>query len=296
MKNRFLLLTIIVFNACFLIIDIFPQDFQVSSHSAVGFWPHMATDSSGNFVIVWDDYRNVKIPYSGTGTDGDIYGRKYNKTGTPIGDDFRISDDSINTDVSYAGQVFPRVSMNKGGRFVVTWEDTRPKGTPSDGTMPLEFNIYAQMFDLNGQPVGTNFMVNDTATSGQINPDVIVRDDGSFVIIWNNTLDNQNIYLQVFDSNGNKISSNKKLSFTCGQPRIALFENGNYIVTGDSNAQIYSFPSEERGQAFEITAGYMRELKISKDDIIYATHIENRLGTDDQYVYSDIFIETYGHL
>jgi hypothetical protein len=54
--------------------------------------------------------------------------------------------------------------------------DTRPKGTPIDPTLPLEFNIYAQRFDLNGNPVGANFLVNDTATSGQLNPDVIVRD------------------------------------------------------------------------------------------------------------------------
>ncbi|MBU0561072.1 MAG: hypothetical protein ABIG69_01010 [Bacteroidota bacterium] len=67
------------------------QDFQVSTVSTVSFFSHIAADSSGNFVVVWDDARNVKIPYGSSGSNGDIYGQRYNNKGFPVGGNFRIS-------------------------------------------------------------------------------------------------------------------------------------------------------------------------------------------------------------
>jgi hypothetical protein len=301
MKSKlFFFLSIIM--VVFFTTIILSQDFQVSTHSAVGFLPHIAADSSGNFVVVWDDCRNIKIPYGGTGSDGDIYGQQYNKKGVPVGGNFRISDDSIDTDISFAGQTLPRISMNKRGEFVVTWVDTRPKGTPADPTLPLEFNIYAQMFDLNGNPVGANLLVNDTATSGQLNPDVIVRDDGSFVIIWINTLDGRGganrvfrICLQSFDSSGARVGLNQTLSLYAQQPRIALFTNGNFVIAADTSAQIFSFPSKEIGQPFNISSGFTREIKISGNDIIYITQVENRIIMNS-FLDLDIFLQAYDKL
>lgn len=278
------------------------QDLKVSEHGAAGFAPHIAADSSGNFIIVWDDYRNVKIPYGGNGSNGDIYGRRYNKKGQPIGNDFRISDDSISTDISFANQIFPRVSMNKQGEFVVTWVDTRPKGDLVDPSIPAEFNIYAQRYDKNGNPTGSNFLVNDSASGGQLNPDVVMRNDGRFIIIWINTLDgeggvNRNfaINLQCFNSNGEKVNANKKIELYAQLPKIALFENGNFVITADTTAQIFSFPSNELGLPFRIADGFTRVIKTSKNNKIYIVHMENRIIMD-QFIDSDIFFQMYDAL
>ena len=280
------------------------QDFQVTTNGTALFSPNIATDSSGNFTIVWDDGRNIKIPFGGSGTNGDIYGQRYDSRGIPIGENFRISDDSLDNNISFASQIFPRVAMNKAGKFVVTWVDTRPKGTPSDPTVPTEFNIYAQRFDSNGNPIGSNFLVSDIG-GGQLNPDIIIRDDGSFVIIWINTLDGIGgintifrIHLQAFDSEGKRIGPNQKLNLYAQQPRIALFPESNFVIVADSNAQIFSFPSNEIGSTFWISKGYTREAKISKDNIIYITQMEDRIVKDPNgdYLDSDIFIQAYDTL
>lgn len=286
--------TIIVLFLCF-IADVQSQDFQVSTHSAVEFSPHIAADSSGNFVIVWDDCRNVKIPYGGKGSNSDIYGQRYNNKGYPIGSNFRITDDSTSTDISFAGQILPRVSMNKRGEFVVTWIDGRPKGDPSDPSIAIEFNIYAQRFDMNGNFVGSNFLVNDTATSGQLDPDVVVCDDGSFAIVWENTLEDKSTYLQMYDSNGNKIQSNQKLDISGAGPKIELLKNENFLIVARGAAQIYSPSSGEKGQPFGISMGFTTEIGISKDDKIFIIYARN-IFLSGKYIDKDVFINVYDTL
>ena len=290
-KHTIIIWEIIFFNV-FFISNTLSQDFQVSTSSAVEYTPRIAADSSGNFIIVWVDYRNTKIPYGGTGSDGDIYGQRYSKVGNPIGGNFRISDDRTKTNVSYAGQIIPRISMNKKGKFVVTWIDNRPNGTPSDPTVPLEFNIYAQRYDQNAHPIGGNFLVNDTAKGGQLNPDVLINENGSFLIIWEDTQNNKRLNVQVFDSTGTRIGQNKNLNLFDEQPRIAPIDDSSYIVVTDSSGQLFSFPSTETSSPFSITPGYNKEIQVSEDKRLYiALQMGNIISSN--YEDFDIFLEEY---
>ncbi|WP_337873535.1 T9SS type A sorting domain-containing protein [Ignavibacterium sp.] len=288
MNKMKILILLIVFTKI-----IISQDFQVSNNGAVVFGTHITSDSVGNIVIVWDDSRNIKIPYGGTGTEGDVYGQRYNKFGQPIGGNFRISDDSIDTDISYASQFLVRVAMNKKGEFVVTWVDTRT--TQSKSNQSANFNIYAQRFDSGGNSIGNNFLVNDYITGGLTNPDIVIRDDGSFVIVWVNTLENNSIYMQSFDSSGSKIEQNKKLELYGKQTRLALFKNGDILVASDSTAQIWSFPSYQIKDSFDIPFGYTKEIAVNKKDEIFIVQMENRFTTN-KFLDSDIFLYKYDTL
>jgi hypothetical protein len=268
------------------------QDFKVSESQAAVFGVAIDTDSAGNFIIVWDDSRNIKIPYGGTGGENDIYAQRYNNGGIRVGNNFRISDDSLGNDASFAGQYFPSVSMNDKGDFVVVWVDTRTKENLSG----VDFNIYAQRFDSNGNPIGQNFLVNDSLTSGQLNPDIILQSDGSFIIVWTSTIDNSNFYLQSFDSKGIKIGSNKKLLISGMRPKLALFKNGNFIVVGDSSAQIFSFFANELGEPFKTPMGFTKDVEICSNRILIS-QVENRIVAN-QFIDSDIFLyqfDTLGH-
>lgn len=292
MRVKFLL----VFLVC---IKIQAQDFQVSSHGSVIFEQHIAADSSGNFVVVWDDSRNIKAEKE-KGTDGDVYGRRYNKQGSPLGSSFRISNDSLEINESFAGQYWPRLAMNNMGQFVVVWVDTRPNGTPLDDIQSLEHNIYFQRFDEKGMAVGSNYSVNDSLIGGQLNPDVIIREDGSFIVVWLNTFDIQKgttrsfrVNMQCFNSDGAKINSNKKTElFSTLQPRIALFKNGNFVITADTKAQIFSFSGNGLGNPFNISAGTNKEIKISKDDILYITYTKSRIVLGNLTDF-DVYVEAY---
>jgi hypothetical protein len=78
--------------------------------------PFIATDSSGNFVVVWQSLYQ----------DGSIFGafgQRYSAAGTPEGPEFRI-----NTYTTYV-QSYPAVAADPAGNFVVVWQSTDQDGS-----------------------------------------------------------------------------------------------------------------------------------------------------------------------
>ena len=68
--------------------------------------------------------------------------------------------------------------------------------------------IYAQVFDLNNNPVSGEIKVNETSDRDQLNPAVGIDDQGRFVIVWKSLeLDQEDntvatIRGRQFDANG----------------------------------------------------------------------------------------------
>jgi hypothetical protein len=269
------------------------QDFPVSIKGHASFEPAIAGDSLGNFVVVWTDYRNARGISGGTGSGGgDIYGQRFDSNGIPIGENFRVTDDSLLSDISYASQVFPRVAMNRSGQFVVTWQDNRPGGTPSDPTLASDVNIYAQYYNAKGNKVGSNFLVNDDTSGAQLNPDVIIRDDGSFIIIWEDVRNQKAIFLQSFGTNGERIGNNKHLQLKGERPKIAEFRNGDFVIVVSGRAQIFDRFSNPRQQAFNIFAGFGYDVIVDPHDRIIVTVAGSR-QISQNYIDSDVFLECY---
>ena len=117
--------------------------------------PSVAADGNGNFIITWRDYRNG---------DSDIYAQRYSSDGTPVGSNFKVSDDT--SSVSLAN---PSIAADGSGNFIITWQDER-NGAP---------DIYAQRYSSDGTTVGGNFRVTNTSQKIQENPDVK---------LWNNRI------------------------------------------------------------------------------------------------------------
>lgn len=85
-------------------------------------------------------------------------------------DDFKI-----NSDFGKVEQNHPRIGLRPGGGFVVVWTDYRFG----------QADIYLQLFDTAGSPVGQNRRLNtDTVGAVQIDPVVAVASDGSSHTIW----------------------------------------------------------------------------------------------------------------
>ena len=181
--------------------------------------PTMGIDSSGNFVIAWEDWRNSYNGYY----DCDIYAQRYDVSGNPLGSNLRVNDDD-----GSSGQYEPTVGVDVNGNFVIAWEDWR-NDYPGD--------IYAQHYNVSGNPLGSNFRVNDDdGSSGQYEPTVGVDVNGNFVIAWIDERSNYpDIYAQLYYNNGIPIDSNFIIT-TCGEygdqknPSTAMF-NGNIYMT-----------------------------------------------------------------
>ena len=191
------------------------------------FKPKVAYNSSGGFILIWEDKRNVL---------SDIYAQRYDASGTPLGQNFKVNDDE-----GSAGQYTPAVAVDDLGSFVIAWYDFR------DG----DRNIYAQRFGYDGSVLGQNFRVNDdSAAAQQYEPAVAFDSSGGFIIVWHDYRNgNWDVYAQRYNDNGSAIGQNFKVNDDAGSAHqlstdiISNALNGYIIVWRDErggNADIYA--------------------------------------------------------
>ena len=110
----------------------FGANFMVSDDSS-GAWqesPSIGVDATGNFVVVWEDYRND--------VHGDIYSQRYGADGNPIGQNFLVTKETYNEQFS------PDVQL-KNGLIYNTWVSNHVGGTGYD--------IWANVLDWNNPTV-----------------------------------------------------------------------------------------------------------------------------------------------
>ncbi|MGE5277431.1 MAG: S-layer homology domain-containing protein [Acidobacteriota bacterium] len=129
--------------------------------------PDVASDASGNFVVVWT---GANFDGSGYG----IVGRRFDASGNPRSGDF-----PINT-YTTGNQALPRVAMDSTGNFLVAWHS---KGQ-DDSAAPNGFGVFARAFSATGRPSSVEFPVNTFTTGDQNRPAVALDDRGDFVIAW----------------------------------------------------------------------------------------------------------------
>jgi hypothetical protein len=188
--------------------------------------PSVSTCGNG-FLVTWGDYRS--------GNDYDIYARRFDATGLPIGGDFLVNDDATDYE-----QYYPSAAATDSG-FIIVWEDYR-----SDSY----YDIFAQRYDASGLPIGGNFLVNDAGscdhyTYGGGN---ISANAGGYVITWydyrNGTAD---IYAQRYNASGSPIGGNfivnDYVSYDQSSPSVAVSDSGFVIAWYDyrgSVADIYA--------------------------------------------------------
>ncbi len=229
------------------------SNFKINNDGASSYqdFPAIGMDSTGNFVIIWYDYRNgSRGPYN----DPDIYGQKYNKSGEPCGSNFRINDDG-----TQHAQLFPSLSMNRNGNFIVVWQDNRqgthhiygqkynefcqPTGVNfkassisgsnawpgvcinDSGTTVVVWqnynysycSVWGQRYNLAGEPLGGNFKIHSDVESEKMLPCAGISSSGSFVVVWidyRSTSGGVGLYAQRYDEFGNPLGENFKVSDT----------------------------------------------------------------------------------
>jgi len=156
----------------------------------------------------------------------------------------------------------PTISELNDGGFVVTWASA--PSAISEG----QTEIYAQLFDHAGSVVGSNFVVNTTLSDAQLSPDVVVLNNGDFVITWaslinTNSADSFNIleydvYAQVFHADGSMFGDEIKVTDTPhtgwhpakGVTNIDALDHGGFIINWGGEAQVYNSDGTPDGNIF----------------------------------------------
>ncbi|UCG43694.1 MAG: T9SS type A sorting domain-containing protein [candidate division WOR-3 bacterium] len=182
--------------------------------------PAIAAGDDGRFVLSWEDRRIFG--------NSDVFCRRYDASGNPIGSEFRVGDSAPDGD-----QLISGIHMAPNRSFFVAWDDRR-YGITGD--------IYGQFLDSGGTRVDTNFRVNDDpiGVANQYEPAVSGDDSGRYVVAW---MDGRgvnpydwNIFVQRFDASGNRLGANTQVTTNDSvqwSPWVASAPAGSFIVTWD---------------------------------------------------------------
>ncbi|MEZ6069728.1 MAG: trypsin-like serine protease [Pirellulales bacterium] len=119
----------------------------------------VALDANGDFIVAWSDYG-----YPGNGA---VRARRFNASAVGQGNDFLVTT---------TGLTSPSVAADAAGNFVVVWS----RFDAING-----FDVYAQLYDSNGNANGVPLPVNDYKTANQTGSKVGMDDNGNFVVVWN---------------------------------------------------------------------------------------------------------------
>lgn len=193
---------------------------QLGSVSGNQSFPSITAGRDGGFIAAWADGRAGRR---------EVWGRRFDASGMPVGGDLKLSSD-------LGDQDNVKLSTLADGRFLVTWS-SRPS------TSPLVIDVRGQFLDQSGAPVGAAFTINPTGTADkgyQYRPEIAPLADGGFVVTYHASIPNAynaDAFGRRFDSNGRPVGQEFVIASTAKDDwRVATrgLTDGGFIVVWDS--------------------------------------------------------------
>jgi hypothetical protein len=203
-------------------------EFRVNTFTTNNQWfPAVAADALGNFVVIWQSSTQDYAFTSG------VFGQRYASSGEPLGPEFRVN---TYTPGSQGGVA---VASDASGNFVVVWGDN-VQASPS--------GVFGQRFSSSGAPAGPEFRVNTYTAFSQDGASVAADAAGNFVVVWHSQFQDGS-YLGVFGqryaSTGTPIGPEFRVNTSTpgsqALPRVGADPSGNFVVvwsseTGDGSS------------------------------------------------------------
>lgn len=174
-----------------------------------------------------------------------------------------VSDEiGVNT-LTAQNQTAPAITRLPNGGYVVVWGSL---DTAQDGSGSA---IKAQVFNANGQMVGSEFLVNQFTAGNQFTPQAATLSDGSFVVTWSTgdtTRDGSGnaIAARRFDISGaplgNEFIVNTSTTSSQFNPNITALANGGYMISWDDwngfdvRSQVFNADGTRVGNEFRVNS------------------------------------------
>lgn len=153
------------------------DDFVVSMPPGNGFAPGLAVTRAGPFVVAW--YAN------GRSVSTQILAQRFDASGVRVGAEILVAEVPLVTPnpTETPKQVPPQVATDRGGNFVVAWQQN-----PTPDCCSVTTDVLARRFSADGTPLGDAFTVNTTPsgfeTGTHRRPAVAMSDPGDLVVAW----------------------------------------------------------------------------------------------------------------
>lgn len=153
----------------------------------------------------------------------------------PIGNEFRINTYTTNR------QYLSSVAVDSSGDFVVIWN--------SDGQDGSLSGVYGQLYNNNGNKVGSEFRVNTYTTFSQYATSVAMDYDGDFVVVWssNQQSSDNDVYGQRYENYskaGSEFRVNTYTTNTQNDPSVAMDSDGDFVIVWQSGYFAINSPDE----------------------------------------------------
>jgi len=129
-------------------------------------------------------------------------------------------------------QVDPSIGIDNSGKFVIAWQSIGQDGS--------YWGVFAQRFDSDGTPIGSEFQVNTYTDDAQewVSAAVAISDAGNFVITWmsyGQDGSGYGIFARLYDGNGDPMGSEFQVNTYTDEdqvrPSAAMDSEGNFIIT-----------------------------------------------------------------
>jgi hypothetical protein len=199
------------------------SEFQVNTYTTgTQYFPVVATDADGDFVVVW-------MSQGQDGSSYGIFGQRYTSAGVPVGSEFRV-----NT-YTTGSQVLPAVATDADGDFVVVWDSQA-----QDGSFR---GVFGQRYTSAGTAVGPEFQVNTYTPGSQQYAAVAIDANGDYIVVWHGGGPGNSfgIFGQRYSSAGAPVGSEFQVNtYTTGPqyfPAVATDADGVFVVVWSSPGQ-----------------------------------------------------------
>jgi hypothetical protein len=257
----------------------------------------VASETNGDFVIVWASYQDNLGLFSGLG----IFGQRFTSSGDRVGGEFQAN--TFRTQE----QRNPWVAADDNGDFVITWHSYLQDGSAR--------GVFAKRFSSLGEPIAAEFRVNSVTSSVQEYPSVALDADGDFLVVWQSFQDGSSfgIFGQRYASTGERVGGEFQINAYTFQDQmravVAAGSDGDFMVVwqgrfsqdgngGGSFGRRVSFSTGPVGIEFQIntyTTNYQIRPFVSMrpgGDFVVVWHSKNQDGAYNYSIFGQRFAET----
>ena len=201
-------------------------EFRVNLHTTYAqSRPRISQDPSGGFVVAWQSYAQ-------DGSGSGVFVRRFDSGGNALGPDFTVNQ------YLTGNQLFPAISQDPSGGFVVAWQSYGQDGS--------HYGIFGRRFDSSGNALGAEFQVNQYTTERQRYPTISQDPSGGFVVAWESAGQEgpglgEGIFGRRFDSSGNALGAEFQVNqYTISsqrRPAISHDPSAGFVVVWQSISQ-----------------------------------------------------------
>lgn len=149
------------------------NDFQVNTFTFLfQSSPAVAIGPAGEFVVAWNSYGSDE-PGGADMSGYSIQARRYDSSGTAIGDDFQVNTETAGY------QILSGVTAAPTGEFLVVWSSESSSGSDASA-----FSIQGRHFAVDAAPLGADLQINTTTAGSQSFPAVTTIGQDRVVVAW----------------------------------------------------------------------------------------------------------------